>query len=162
MPLPLIYLVPGLLAAGAAIWEGWLDPKNDGEWSSKTTFNSRMSQLHGLINTLDKEWKKSPKWKDSPDRESWGVYRDSFGQWYKAVGSKVYLSPSESEISEAKRYSSMFTQWVKTFEQATKTKSHTGGQVPGNDDSSTIPAWVWVAGGAAIVAAYFGGKNNGQ
>lgn len=118
MPLPLIYLVPGLMAAGAATWE-WLKPERDPEWADKTVFNDRMRQIQGHITSLNAALGACPEFMaQTSNLAAWRIFKTNWQKFYGEVGTRTYFDPNQSQIANAKLYTSQLAKWIdklKTF-----------------------------------------------
>ena len=133
MPLPLLYVVPGLLAAGAAAWE-WVRTENDPAWSDKTVFNDRMRQLHSHILALNDVFGQCKTFMaNKAQLSAWRAFKTNWSKFYAEVGKREYFDPNASQISNAKLYTSQLAQWVDVLNQLPECK---GQKVP---SPATVP-----------------------
>jgi hypothetical protein len=151
MPLPLIYVVPGLLAAGAAAWE-WLRPENDPAWADNNVFNDRMRQLHSHILDLNSAFAACKRFMSNKQQvAAWRNFKSNWSNWYKDTG-RLYFDPNDAEISNAKLYTTQLAKWVdilKDFPEChgiaiTPPKDTPPGAKPSTDWLTPV---AWIAGG---------------
>lgn len=132
--IPLLYLVPGLLAAGAAAWE-WVRTENDPQWADKTVFNDRMRQLHSHILNLNTVFAACKTFMASKAQlTAWRAFKTNWSKFYAEVGQKTYFDPNASQIANAKLYTSQLAQWVDTLNSLPECK---GQQTP---SPATVPS----------------------
>lgn len=135
MALPLLYLVPTLLAAGGAAWE-WLRTENDPAWADKTVFNDRMRQLHTHILNLNTVFGQCKTFmRNKSQLNAWRAFKSNWSKFYAEVGKREYFDPNASQISNAKLYTSQLAQWVDVLNQLPECK----GQAPATPSPATVP-----------------------
>lgn len=158
MPVPFIalaYLVPGLIAAGGVAWE-WMRPEKDPEWADKTVFNDRMRQLQTHLLDMNKALSACPSFtKNSANLSAWRNFLKNWSAWYKEVGKLEYFAPNDSQISNAKLYTSQLIHWVetlKTYKECVSPANAAPPTVPPPPDS--VPDWVVPAALGVAAALY--------
>lgn len=145
MAVPLLaVLVPGLMAAGAAVY-AWLTPDRDGEWSDRVVFNDRMRTLQANIINLNSAFAQCPGFMaDATKLAAWRSYRTLWSQYYADVGKKEYFDPNSEQITLAKQYASQMVHWVetlKTFKECIQLAPPASPNML-TPNHANLPAWV--------------------
>ncbi len=150
---PLIYLVPGLIAVGGFAWE-WLRPENDPAWKDNNVFNDRMRQIHAAMLDLNNALGSCKRFvSDKQQLTAWRAFRTNFSRWYGDTGS-LYLAPNDAEISNAKLYTTQLAKWIDLLKQypechgtAVTAPKDERPTPPGGDKFAWITPVAYVAGG---------------
>jgi hypothetical protein len=143
-------------------------PANDPAWSDKTVFNDRMHQIHSGILSLHTAFTGCPSFmKDKASLGAWRNYMLNWSAFYKAVGSKEYFDPNESQIANAKVYASQLGKWI-AYLQSIKdcasrvptVPSQVNAEAPPSPNATpALPAWalqlagIATAGGLLLILA---------
>jgi hypothetical protein len=154
--LPLVYLVPGLIATGGAIWE-WLRPENDPAWSDRAVFNDRMRQLQSNIANLNSAFSSCAEFMSNPQQLSaWRAYRTNWSAYYKDIGSLTLFDPNEAQINNGKLYASQLAKWIdvlKSISACTTLASPSTESKPPPHESALD--WGSIILGAGVVGAIY-------